>query len=164
MPRTKSHQKIIEHVTVGDEAQMEALYAAKKLFTEIGNMLQLNRTTVSRHIKKLLNTGQYGRRVGSGRKRKTSPQEDRLMHQDTIYQWEEQKKARRLGQGAFDVDQRAVATYFVVWRVTFRAQVQYEKTCVEDAQWEVQTLVHQGYGQARREDYGLGVFCRAWGW
>lgn len=46
MPRIKTRQKISEHVTVGDEAPMEALYAAKKSFTEIGNMLQLDRTTV----------------------------------------------------------------------------------------------------------------------
>ena len=79
MSRKQEKQRTFKVLTMGDNIQIEALHAAGKSFTEIGKLLQIDKSTVSRHLTRILETGSYVRKEGSGRKRKTTPHEDRLI-------------------------------------------------------------------------------------
>ena len=77
MPPRKKRPKSFKVLTIGDNAQIEALYAAGKTFTDIGKLLGIDRRTVSRHVTRIIESGSYVRKEGSSRKRKTTPQGDR---------------------------------------------------------------------------------------
>ena len=63
-------------MTTADKATLLGLKAAGKTFTFIGEILNVDRRTVSRTFKRIMETKSYARRPGSGRKRKTSDKDD----------------------------------------------------------------------------------------
>ena len=79
MPRRIKQPKTFNVLTMGDNVQIDALYAAGKSLTDLLRQLGISKSTVSRHMARIAETGSYVRKEGSGRKRKTTPQDDRLI-------------------------------------------------------------------------------------
>lgn len=75
--KCEGRRKPFKQLTVHQQATLMGLKAAGKNFTTIGEIMEIDRRTVARNFKKIMKRQLYGRKEGSGRKRKTTDKEDK---------------------------------------------------------------------------------------
>ena len=62
MPRRIKPPKTFNVLTMGDNVLIDALYAAGKSLTDIARQLGISKSTVSRHMARIAETGSYVRK------------------------------------------------------------------------------------------------------
>ena len=147
----KKPPKTFKVLTLGDNTQIETLYATGMSLTDIGKLLGFDRSTVSRHVARIFETGSYVRKEGNGPKRKTTPQEDRLIFREV--------KRNRFSSNK---DIKVSVPHLQVSERTFVLRLLH-KGCVEGPYREVCTVGYEGYSKARGQHNDVGMFCCAWG-